>query len=591
MKPVANRSQSEVQKSSKFIPILKQEKRQETPKQNASNKKRLAHDAKLEPIILPEKQMPEEEERITAVQIPKDIAQRDPEETEMQLQFEQERKIKDVHLSPKEKEEAERRQNGTIKDVQLTEKQQAEINAKNKGTIKEINLNEKQTIDSARRNNGNIKDVHLNEKQQAEQAGRRNGLIKDINRPDKNQSGGQYNQQLPKDINQRDQNDPEYLNDQGKIKDVNLQQRGPKTKSMLKDNGSISPLSMNQNNLRGNRVIKKIPLPLCLKRQEVQPSPIPTDNATYEPQKLKSLQVQFTSKKFLDIQQEQKRLMDKISSLENTEEAEERELIKYETEQRLKKLEEEKEAQMREDEKKQARFAQLNVLTKQLNEILVELQMSVKATYSYNARNYFEFIQEFTYPIAYDNQHDHRAPKSDEFLPFYIENCTVESEAFIAGLDKVIIHQTEFKNPRLEEYRLIQDAERQMQNLVKSVDSTDFFIDVLRVFDNIRNEFMLNLLDLDSLKRSLEKIINKCLEESNKKEEGLVNIYNQLQETGTPKAIENSAIVLKYIDQEHLFQEEAQQQTICEVIFQLYDNYMIRPQYNLDFLNDDAMYE
>lgn len=66
--------------------------------------------------------MPEEEERITAVQIPKDIAQRDPEETEMQLQFEQERKIKDVHLSPKEKEEAERRQNGTIKDVQLTEK-------------------------------------------------------------------------------------------------------------------------------------------------------------------------------------------------------------------------------------------------------------------------------------------------------------------------------------------------------------------------------------------------------------------------------------------------------------------------------------
>ncbi|CAL6050934.1 Conserved_hypothetical protein [Hexamita inflata] len=215
-------------------------------------------------------------------------------------------------------------------------------------------------------------------------------------------------------------------------------------------------------------------------------------------------------------------------------------------------------------------FAQIQKLKHTVVEIQLKLAESKKSTYTYKCVNYLEFITQFTNPQV-PNKLAIQFPQTQADIKTFLENEVYLTDSFSNGLLQIIENQKQFKNPRINELQIIREAEQEYKRIIQTIDDCKYFTQAMRLFEIIRCELELNLLDTEWLKRSLEVMINKCLVKSVAKMNELINQFNELQDAGYHE--NKCEKILEEIEFEKLFQETAVSQTECEVIFQMYDDY------------------
>ena len=96
----------------------------------------------------------------------------------------------------------------------------------------------------------------------------------------------------------------------------------------------------------------------------------------------------------------------------------------------------------------------------------------------------------------------------------------------------------------------------------------------LSEFDKVRKAYVLDLLDLEIIKRSLEYVINQCLDQSTTTQNNLIETFNKLQAEGTAYALQECDKIQEQLQYEEEFQDMVQSINDCEKIFKVYDDYM-----------------
>ncbi|CAL5996101.1 Conserved_hypothetical protein [Hexamita inflata] len=152
-----------------------------------------------------------------------------------------------------------------------------------------------------------------------------------------------------------------------------------------------------------------------------------------------------------------------------------------------------------------------------------------------------------------------------------IKQCILECWEFQKTGEQLYENQVTFNNPKNYIVQYMIDAENEFIEVVKQANYIELVVMISKYIDQIRKRVDIKLLDLEIIKRSLEKIINMCLEKSIAQQNILIQRYNQLQDIATLQALKKCDQILYWIEEEKQYQEHIQSITNCEEIFDLYE--------------------
>ncbi|CAL6080183.1 Conserved_hypothetical protein [Hexamita inflata] len=222
-------------------------------------------------------------------------------------------------------------------------------------------------------------------------------------------------------------------------------------------------------------------------------------------------------------------------------------------------------------------IAEYSDLLKQLQDAYAEYRGKLlniqRCDYVFDVKGYVDIIETLA---AFDSTTNVRCmPSYDvKYINNYKQVVLKESDTFIEALDMVVEHQQTFRNPNINDIAMVKELEAKFQKIVQSAKSCETVQQLVNAFDDIRECIKFKLLDLDSVTRTMETMIQKILDTSTNAYNILVECVNELQSIATPDALAKSELLLPLIVEEQELQEQAMQMTECDSIFKLYNDYL-----------------
>ncbi|CAL6043625.1 Conserved_hypothetical protein [Hexamita inflata] len=215
-------------------------------------------------------------------------------------------------------------------------------------------------------------------------------------------------------------------------------------------------------------------------------------------------------------------------------------------------------------------------LVQLMNQLTVSLEQKEGKPTMYKLARYDETVKQMLDPVTLELFSIQNAPQDTTDLIQFVQS---ESELIQQGADQLLEHQQSFQNPM--NYLILQiiQAEQKFREIVQKATYNELILLLQFTFQQSRECFQLKLLDLDIIRSSLERSINELLELSIEKQNLLIQKYNEFQELGTMTAVNKCEQIQKWIAQEDEFQTEVVQITEYLKVFEVYDEYMARPDY------------
>ncbi|CAL6104365.1 Conserved_hypothetical protein [Hexamita inflata] len=215
-------------------------------------------------------------------------------------------------------------------------------------------------------------------------------------------------------------------------------------------------------------------------------------------------------------------------------------------------------------------------LVQLMNQLTVSLEQKEGKPTMYKLARYDETVKQMLDPATLELFSIQNAPQDTADLIQFVQS---ESELIQQGADQLLEHQQSFQNPMTYLILQIIQAEQKFREIVQKATYNELILLLQFTFQQSRECFQLKLLDLDIIRSSLERSINELLELSIEKQNLLIQKYNEFQDLGTMTAVNKCEQIQKWIAQEDEFQTEVVQITEYLKVFEVYDEYMARPDY------------